>query len=148
MPRNQGMKYPLIFTAMDAGELMIESPDFPELTSVGEDEDAALLEGLDAIESAIMARMDDRKPVPAPSRIETGAPFVVLPAVTAAKVALYQAMMEEGIRKSALAREMGVHMPQVDRLLDLRHASRMDQLERALECVGKRLTVGVEPIAA
>jgi antitoxin HicB len=38
------------------------------------------------------------------------------------------------------ARRLGWHAPQVDRLLDLRHASRLDQLDRALRAVGKRLS--------
>lgn len=142
------MKYALSLTPMGDGEVMIEGADFPELTSVGEDETAALLAGLDAVESAIMARMDQRKPLPSSGAIKAGVPFVVLPALSAAKVALYQAMMAAGLRQSDLARAMGVPMPPVERLLDLRHASTISQLERALACLGVRLTVGMEAIAA
>jgi len=35
-------------------------------------------------------------------------------------------------------------MPQVDRLLDLDHASRLDQAEAALSSLGHRLEVSVE----
>lgn len=37
--------------------------------------------------------------------------------------------------------------PQVDRLLDPRQASRLDQIEAALAAVGKRLVVDVEEAA-
>jgi hypothetical protein len=35
------------------------------------------------------------------------------------------------IKKAELARRLGWHMPRVDRLFDLRHASRIDQIEAA-----------------
>jgi antitoxin HicB len=60
-----------------------------------------------------------------------------LPAMSAAKVALYQAMRAQDVRKAELARRLGVHLPQVDRLLDLRHASRFDQIDSALRALGK-----------
>jgi antitoxin HicB len=39
------------------------------------------------------------------------------------------------------------HLPQIDRLLDLGHASLLDQIEFALLAVGKRLTISVEGAA-
>lgn len=68
---------------------------------------------------------------------------MALPALTAAKLALYETMRSQGVRKAELARRLGRHMPQVDRLLDLHHASRLDQVEAALAALGKRLSVGV-----
>jgi antitoxin HicB len=67
--------------------------------------------------------------------------------LSAAKVGLYEAMRAAGVRKAELARRLGVHMPQIDRLLDLRHASRLDQVEPALRAVGKRLVVAVRDAA-
>jgi len=72
---------------------------------------------------------------------------VTLPALSAAKLALYEAMREAGVRKADLARRLDWHMPQVDRLLDLRHASRMDQLETALAVLGKKLVLEIEDAA-
>jgi antitoxin HicB len=68
----------------------------------------------------------------------------VLPALAEAKVQLYQAMRSQGVRKAELARRVGWHKSQMDRLLDLTHASRLDHLEAALKGLGKRLTVQVE----
>ncbi|HYI92729.1 MAG TPA: hypothetical protein VEX68_04235 [Bryobacteraceae bacterium] len=66
-----------------------------------------------------------------------------LPALTQAKLSLYAAMVENGIGKAELSRRLNCHMPQVDRLLDLGHASRLDQLEAAIRAVGKKLTLVV-----
>ena len=42
-----------------------------------------------------------------------------------------------------LARRLGWHMPQIDRLFDLRHASRLDQIEAAARALGRQLDVRV-----
>ena len=55
----------------------------------------------------------------------------------------YQAMTEQGIKKVELARRLGWHMPQVDRLFDLRHASRLDQIEAAAAALGRHIEVTV-----
>jgi antitoxin HicB len=62
-------------------------------------------------------------------------------------VLLYRAMRERGVRKADLARRLGWHGPQIDRLLDLNHASRLDQIEAALAALGKRLTLDLADAA-
>ena len=86
------------------------------------------------------------KDVPAPSPA-AGRPTVTLPALVAAKVALYRAMRASGVHKAELARRLGWHRPQVGRLLDINHASRIDHLERALALFGKRLDIRVRDAA-
>ena len=58
-----------------------------------------------------------------------------------AKLALYAEMTTQGVRKSELARRLGWRPPQVDRLFDLRHASRFDQIEAAARALGRRVNV-------
>jgi antitoxin HicB len=65
-----------------------------------------------------------------------------------AKVMLSNAMIERRMRKSDLARSLGVHLPQVDRLLNLRHSSKIEAIEEAFRAVGKRLTIAVTGVAA
>jgi len=72
---------------------------------------------------------------------------VDLPALTVAKIALYQAMRSEGVGKAALAKRLGVALPQVDRLLDLRHHSRLDALERSLAALQRSLIISVTKAA-
>ena len=66
-----------------------------------------------------------------------------MPALTAAKALLYRAMRERAVSKSELGRRLGVHLPQIDRLLDVRHASRLSQIEAALAALGLELVVEV-----
>ena len=54
-------------------------------------------------------------------------------------------MRAQRVGKAELGRRLNCHLPQIDRLLDLGHDSRLDQLEAALAALGKRLTtVGIE----
>jgi antitoxin HicB len=95
----------------------------------------------------MMSLMSDRQSIPRACKPRGGQRAVALPALAAAKVALYEAMRDRGVRKTELARRLGVHLPQVDRLLDLRHGSRLDQVEDALRAVGKELVLTVQDAA-
>jgi antitoxin HicB len=140
------LAYPVELTPDTNGTLLVTFPDFPEATTFGEDEADALLRAVDALETVLAARIEDREDIPLPSA-PAGRPSVALPALTAAKVLLYRAMREAGVRKADLARRLGWQGPQVDRLLDLGHASRLDEIEQALAALGKRLTVDIADAA-
>ena len=131
------LAYPIMLED-DDGAVLATSPDFPELTTFGDDRDEAIARAVDALEEAIAARIHDRKDIPPPSR---GAVYAILPTLTAVKVLLYQGMRDQGVGKAELARRLGWHMPQVDRVLDIEHGSRLDQMDAALGAIGQRLQV-------
>lgn len=139
--------YPVDIEPDDNGTFLVTFPDLPEAVTFGEDEDEALVRAGDALETAIIGLMAARREVPLPSKPRNGQRSVTLPALAAAKIGLYRAMQAAGLRKTDLARRLNVHLPQVDRFLDLRHASRLDQIESALGAVGKKLVVSVEDAA-
>ncbi|MFI5387129.1 MAG: helix-turn-helix domain-containing protein [Fimbriimonadales bacterium] len=56
-------------------------------------------------------------------------------------------MRERGVSKSELARRLGFHVTQVQRLLDLRHVSRLDRIEAAVAILGKRLSIEIKSAA-
>lgn len=135
------LAYP-IETRDDGGALLVTSPDFPELATFGADREDAMARAAAAFEEAIAARIHDRRDIPLPS---AGEPRVVLPTLTSVKVQLYQGMREQGIGKAELARRLNWHMPQVDRVLDVEHRSRLDQMDAALAAIGRRLQVTTAP---
>jgi len=151
------LEYPVRLTPDDNGTLLVTCPDLPEVTTFGSDEADALRHARDAIEEAIAARIAARADIPIPSAprgqrkskasvaqgASTGA-HVILPTQTALKAMLYGAMRAQNLRKADLERRLGMHGPQIDRLLNPRHRSRLDQIEAALAAVGKRLVVNVE----
>ena len=122
----------------DDGTLLATSPDFPELTTFGDDREEAIARAVHALEEAIAARIHDRKDIPTPSRGEI---YAVLSTLTSVKVMLYQGMREQGVGKAELARRLGWHMPQVDRVLDVQHRSRLDMMDVALGAIGRQLRV-------
>ena len=115
----------------DGMSLLVTSRDFPELTTFGDDYTEAQARALDALQEAIAARIHDRRDIPPPSPGGDGR--VALPTLTAVKVILYQGMRDQGIGKADLARRLGWHLPQVDRVLDVNHNSRLDQMDAALK---------------
>lgn len=138
------MRYP-VELEQDDDTILVSSPDFSEMHTFGESEEDALCHAVSAMETAMIIRMTDREPIPFPSRIKRHS--IVLPTQTALKVELYRAMLAEGLRKADLARRLEWHAPQVDRLFDLRHASRLDQLEAAFKALGREIDFEVSKAA-
>ena len=127
----------------DGMSLIVTSRDFPELTTFGDDNTEAQARALDALQEAIAARIHDRRDIPPPS--PGGDARIALPTLTAVKVILYQGMRDQGIGKAELARRLGWHLPQVDRVLNVNHHSRLDQMDAALRAIGHRLQVSPVP---
>lgn len=138
------LDYPVILQAQPEGGFVVTFPDVPQAITQGEDEAEALLYAVDALETALSFYMDDRLPLPTPSKPKRGQKTVRPSALESGKLGVYQAMIEQGIRKAELARRLNWHVPQVDRLFDLRHASKFDQLQMAATVLGKRLVLSVE----
>lgn len=134
--------YPVNLTP-DDGTVLVTFADVPEAITFGADEDEALLNAVDALETGLSFYVDARKSLPAVSQPAAGQKTVRPSALECAKLGVYQAMTEQGIKKAELARRLGWHMPQVDRLFDLRHASKLDQIEAAASALGRHIEVTV-----
>ena len=109
----------------------------------GADETQALIQAVGALEAAIPFYIDARKPLPLASKARLGQRCVRPLALASAKLGVYQAMSEQGIKKAELARRLGWNAPQVHRLFDLRHACRLDQIEAASGVLRRKLAVRV-----
>jgi antitoxin HicB len=138
--------YPVSLEPDENGTLLVTCPDLPELATWGEDEGDSLRRAADAIEEALAARIAHRDDIPEPSAAR-GRPIPSLPPLTVAKVALYRAALTSGVTKAELARRLGWHAPQIDRLFDLRHRSKIEQIDQALRILGKQLVVSVQDAA-
>ena len=141
------LKYPVTLKRDTNGTILVGFPDVPEAHTFGEDTDDAMMHAVDALESALSMYIDDRRPIPVPSPVKARGKAVIVPALTEAKVNLYSTMRAARVGKAELARRLNCHLPQVDRLLDLNHASRLDQLEAAFRVLGKRLCIEIQEAA-
>lgn len=136
------IQYPVTLTR-EGAKVLVSFPDFPNVHTYGDDQPEALSRAVDALETFMMGLIEDKQPIPEPRkrRGQRGQKFITLPALSEAKIELYRQMRAAGIGKAELARRLHCHLPQIDRLLDLSHDSRFDQIETALLAVGKRLTI-------
>jgi antitoxin HicB len=134
------LNYPVHLEAAAEGGFVVTFPQVPEAITQGDDEGEALLRAVDALETALSFYIDAGRDLPKAGK---GRRTVRPSALGCIKLAIYQTMRDQGVKKSDLARRMGWHMPQVDRLLDLNHASRLDQAEAALASMGRTLEVKV-----
>ncbi len=133
------VRYPVTLTLDDNDTILVTFPDFPEAHTFGDDESEALARAVDALETIIHAYIRDKRDVPAPSAVRGAS--ATLPSLIAAKVQIYDQMRQQRVGKAELARRLGAHLPQVDRLLDLKHGSKLDQLEAAAHALGARLDI-------
>lgn len=138
------LNYPVELTPdASIGGFTVTFPDVPEAITEGDDLDEALLRAVDALETALSFYTDEGADLPKASKAKRGQRTVSPSAQACIALGIYQAMRDAGVRKSELARRLGWHMPQVDRLLDPGHATRLNQAEAALAALGKRLEVAV-----
>jgi antitoxin HicB len=90
-----------------------------------------------------LERIEDREPIPRPSQPARGQRTVELSPTVAAKLSIYQAMRARRMTPEDLSRRLGWEAARLRRLLDLRRRSRLEDIEAALEAMGKRLIIEV-----
>lgn len=132
-------KYPVTLTK-DGSKFLVTFKDVPEAITFGKNEKQALE---NAVETGLSFYVDARKPLPKPSKAKRGQKIITPSALESAKLGVYQAMVDQGIKKAELARLLGWHMPQIDRLFDLKHSSRFDQIEAAATALGCHIEITV-----
>ena len=136
----QGLAWPAELEQQEDGSVLVFFPDIPEALTEGETEAEALAQARDCLVAALGGYVGARRAVPRPSPAH-GRTTVPLPALTAAKIALYGAMRAQGVCNTALAERLGLSEGAVRRLIDLDHRSHIGQVEAALNVLGQRLTV-------
>ena len=139
--------YPAMLMPDPGGGFTVTFRDVPEAITEGDNREEALLRAEDALESALAMYVASDESLPAASPALPDEAIVPLSARGMAKAALYEAMREQGIGRAELARRLRWQLPQVNRALDLRHASKMEQIEAALATLGLRLIVDVAKAA-
>jgi len=119
--------------------ITVSFPDIPEAHTFGNSREHALAMAKEALETAMEFYFDDRRAVPAPSQAKRGQAVVELAPSVAAKVLLLNEMLRQKVRPVELARRIGATRQEVNRLTNLRHATKIDRIDEALRALGKRL---------
>jgi antitoxin HicB len=133
--------YPAIFTPdTEDGGFVITFPDIPEAITQADSIAMGLKEATDCLDEAISGRLRLGKPLPPPSTLETEHYLIYLPAQTATKALLTQALAESAMSSSELAKRIHCNKKAVQRLLDPKYASPLSELETAFKAIGCQLT--------
>ena len=61
------LRHPAILEQDTNNTIRVEFPDVPEANTFGEDQDGALMHGVDALETALSMYIEDRRDIPKPS---------------------------------------------------------------------------------
>lgn len=134
------------------GGFVVTFPDVPEAITGGATRAEALEMAEDALAVALLGRLDDGVPLPAPKACGDELVPVAVPARFAAKIALIEAFRAAQARdpdmtQSELARRLGIDHREIRRRLDPDHKTKLPALEETLKALGKRLVVSVEDAA-
>ena len=136
--------YTLLLSTDHAGAFRVRVRELPEVAAAGATADEALAQARAAVLNALRARMSRHREIPA-GRAATGDDrAVTLPLQATLKLALYREMRAQGVRKIDLARRLDWYPPQIDRLLDLSHGSRLDQIEAGFRALGRTVSFSVD----
>ncbi len=141
------LSYPVKITRTSPNTIMAEFRDVAGAMTEAATEQEALYWAEDALLVLLSGLMDKRQPIPAPSERRRGERLIEVPPMQAMKLATYQAMLDQGVTEASLAAGMGIDGRQVRRILDLEHSTRLDHLLRALEVLGKQVSVTISDAA-
>ncbi|QQX87202.1 type II toxin-antitoxin system HicB family antitoxin [Cupriavidus necator] len=127
----------------DDGGFAVSFPDIPEALTSGDTIELAREMAADALATAMEFYFEDGRPVPLPSKAKRGQHLVELPASVSAKVLLLNEMIAQGVTQAELARRLNTRKQEVQRIVNLDHATKIDTIEAAFRALGKRLELTV-----
>lgn len=139
------MEYYALFEPAEEGGFVITIPDFGWGVSQGDAEEEAREMAVALLQTLVQEHIRKGEALPRQSK-PRGKKYrcIRLPALQGAKADLYMAFQSSGVRKAELARRLGIPKTIVDRLFDLNHRTRIDQIEAAFAVLGKRLSIEIE----
>ena len=137
------MKYPATLTPDPDGGFVVTFRDIPEAITQGDTEAEALEMAADVLLSAMDFYFEDKRQVPSPSKAKKGEHLVDLPLSIAAKVLLLNEMLGQQVRPAELARRLETTPQEVNRLIDLRHTTKIDRISDAMAALGKHIELSV-----
>lgn len=133
--------YPATVESNNEGGFIAKFRDVPEAITEAWDLEELKNNARDALISAIDFYIEDRKAFPVGSTVKSGEIAIELPASAVAKVLLLNTMVQANVRPIDLARKMKVKPQEVTRLTDIRHATKIDTIQKALRALGKELVI-------
>ncbi len=136
------LRYPAKIEPDTVG-FMVTFRDIPEALSAGDTREEAEAMAADALLVAMDFYFEDRRPVPSPSAPVGDEVMIALPASVSAKVLLLNEMIAQHVTPSELAKRMDTRKQEVNRIIDLGHATKIDTIAAALTSLGRELELSI-----
>lgn len=133
------MRYPVNLSKAEEGGFLVEFPDIPEALTQGRTKQEALTNAFDALVTAFEFYFEDGDRIPEPG-IPTG-DYIELPLSIEAKVLMLNAFIDSNISQTDLADRMNVKKQEVTRLFDLKHSTKIDTIQKAVNSLGRRMAL-------
>lgn len=137
------LQYPATLERDDNGTWLVTFPDFEDAVTFGDTRQEALTHAVDALETVIISRIKHKEKIPTPSAAR-GRPLVTIPPLTAAKALLYKELCDQHVTVRQLAQKLRCAYPVAHRLLDVSRKTRVNEIAKAFQVLGKRVIIGVE----
>ena len=129
------MYYPAKFTQED-GAYIVTFRDVPESITQGGNFEEAMFLAEDVLICGLEFYFENDKPIPLPSEPQADEIMVYLSDI------VYVKALE--MSKAELARFMDVRPPEMQRILDPRHNTKLDTISRMLSKLGRPLKLSIE----
>ncbi|MFW2014213.1 type II toxin-antitoxin system HicB family antitoxin [Acinetobacter bereziniae] len=132
------MLYPAkLYRNPDTNCYIVSFRDIPEALTQGYSLDEAKEQALDALISAFDFYFEDNRSIPMPSKALEGEYLIELPISVWSKVLLLNAMLEQHVSQSDLAKRLHRSRQEMQRIIDLSHNTKIDTIVDALKQLGK-----------
>ena len=141
-----GFNFACKFLKVEDGTEVIKCRDLPELLSWPSDGETLEQWARYAVEDCIMFRMKDGEAIPEASDPEEGEYVVKLTTSEEAKILLHNEMVKGNVSRAEFAKKAKMRLPDVTRLLNIKHQTKVDTIASALNVVGKELKLSVVSI--
>ena len=128
----------------DGDGWLIAFPDFTGVNTDADTEGEVPQRARDALLTMLEHFMRTRTELPAPT-FDGSTLVVALGEIVDLKLMLYQGMVWNGVTQAELAKRLGTSPTLVNRLLDLDHVSKAEQIRAAMDAIGVRPMIRFDP---
>lgn len=134
-----GFNFACKFQKIEDDTEIIKCRDLPELLSWTNEGETPEAWARYAVEDCLMFRMRDGEIIPEASDPKPGEYVVRLTLNEEAKILLHNEMVKENISQTDLAKMINLGLPDVTRLLNLKHKTKIETIVSVLNTMGKDL---------
>ena len=136
------MYYYANFDYADDG-ITVTFRDIPEAITCGDNEEDAITMAENCLLTAVEIYFEQEWQFPLPNKPKKGEKAIYLPDSVYSKILLHNAMLEKKVSNAALARAMNTTPTEVQRIVNIRHKTKIDTIGKALNAIGFQLQMSI-----